>query len=201
MSEKAEDEATVNKILSLDNDVIEKYLYYREDEGYFFLGKRRLGALGTRKKTDTVEKYNEDTAFMRKILQDRLQEDINTKKYIDTLDLSKVQDYIQKRNKFTIFKKTNRVEGKFNTRTKLTNTLKNYKFDNIYLASRQKILQNKIENKGKSSSSSTKSRSKSSKKSSKSSKANKGKKVNNRSTRRSTKRNSSSSKSKYHFFY
>ena len=198
MSEKAEDEATVNKILSLDNDVIEKYLYYREDEGYFFLGKRRLGALGTRKKTDTVEKYNEDTAFMRKILQDRLQEDINTKKYIDTLDLPKVQDYIQKRNKFTIFKATNRVEGKFNTRTKLTNTLKNYKFDNIYLASRQKILQNKIENKGKSSSSSTKSRSKSSNRS-KSRTANRGKKANNRSTRRSTRR--SKSRSQYHFFY
>jgi hypothetical protein len=139
---KAEDEATIKKIYTLDNDVIEKYLYYREDEGFFFLGKRQLGSLGVRRKTNTAEKYNEDTALMRKILQQKLQEDMTTKKFIDTMDLPTVQDYINKRTKFTIFTGPTRLEGKLKTRTKLTNTNKNYKFDNTYLMNRERMLLN-----------------------------------------------------------
>jgi len=142
---KAEDEATIKKICSLDNDVIEKYLYYREDEGFFFLGKRQLGSLGVRRKTNTAEKYNEDTALMRKILQQKLQEDMTTKKFIDTMDLPTVQDYINKRTKFTVFTGPTRLEGKLKTRTKLTNTNKNYKFDNTYLMNRERMLINNPE--------------------------------------------------------
>jgi hypothetical protein len=137
-----ENEATKNKILEMDNSLLKRYLKYREDEGLFIFGKRALGALGTRKKTDTISTYNKDTEFMREYLKEMEKEDDETHQLIDNMTIITLQDMIKKRKKWTVFENTKRLEGKLHTRKRF-NTGKNYFKDTKYMVERLKALEDK----------------------------------------------------------
>ena len=136
-----EDEATDKKILEMDATLIKKYLRFRTYQQYIgYYGARRLGVLGTRKFTDTKESYDEDTLYMRKRLKKVENEDEATKRFIDKMTIGQLQDYIEKRKKWTVFGKEKRSEGKLQTR-KMANTANNFNLDTIYLVKR---LENRI---------------------------------------------------------
>jgi hypothetical protein len=140
------DYQTQRKIESLDIPVILKYLQRRQNEGMFFLAHRWLGGLGTRRLTDTKDNYNRDTSYMVEVLQKKISEDQATYEAINKMDIPTLEDYIKKRMHHTIFKSffLDRAEGKLLTRTRLTNTVYNYKQDNAYLRERLKFLKTKV---------------------------------------------------------
>jgi hypothetical protein len=125
-----EDEKTEKKISEMDSTLLKKYLYYRESTLL-----RRFGSLGTRKYTDSVSNYNNDTEIMKERLQKVAREDDVTHRYIDKMTIEELEDYINKRKKWSFQRAENRTDGKLHTR-KLSNTANNYKLDTKYMINR-----------------------------------------------------------------
>jgi hypothetical protein len=141
--EKDEDAATEKKILEMDTTVMKKYMQYRITKGFLVYGMRSLGSLGTRKYTDTKEKYDADTAFMKQRLQRLEIEDEATKRFVDKMTIGKLQEYLKYRQKWAIYGREKRVEGKLTTR-KLANTPNNYTLDTNYMVQRLKERINRL---------------------------------------------------------